>query len=580
MITRRKAFRGVPVSSGIALGYARIIHADSLRVDEITITVSRVKAEVAALERAIANTVKELEALRNSAGRKIGSSVVKIFDAQLLIANDRDFIEHVRDQILLRKRNAGFVYNSLVRKTTLQLKNSPDQYMRQMVQDIEAVSHRVLSYLGGNQTQSTVPLPRDTIVVGQSFSPGEVMRYRQRKVSGFLVGKGGTTSHTALIARSLMVPVAAIGDSWTDIPDGSRVIVDGTKGTAIINPTDTDWADYQKLRKRQGPAAITRIKKLRKIPPRTTDGIEVRIAVNLEFPGPADEILSVQKIPVGLYRTEFLYLESDSFPDEEEQCEYYRRIAEKFVGSNVVLRTFDLGSDKMLSGLPIPPENNPALGCRGVRCMLEMPDIFKTQIRAILRASIHGNIQILLPMISDLSELKKARRLISLAMFELRKQALPFDEDIQVGVMIEVPSAALTADSLARSADFFSIGTNDLTQYTMSADRANTRVSRLYSPYQPAVLQLVNMAVRAARKHGVPVDVCGEVAGDPLALPLLVGMGVTGLSMNPSRILDVCRLVQKIDSQLVRHLVGPVLASNSVAAVKRKLQSFRNALEN
>ncbi|MFH1303607.1 MAG: putative PEP-binding protein, partial [Planctomycetota bacterium] len=320
-----------------------------------------------------------------------------------------------------------------------------------------------------------------------------------------------------------------------------------------------------------------RIKRLPEIPPRTADGVPIEVAANLELPGPADEIIADRRIPVGLYRTEFLYLESGSFPDEETQYSFYLRIAEALPDSLVTLRTFDLGSDKVRADGFIPQEENPALGWRGIRSMLDMPEIFKTQIRAMLRASAHGRFKIMLPMISDVTEIETARKLMAQVMLELRRARIPFDPGVQVGAMIEVPSAALTADHLAQKVDFVSIGTNDLTQYTMAADRNNARVADLYNPLHPSVLNLVKMTVDACRKHNVPVAICGEVAGELLAIPLFVGMGVTQLSTNPSRIFDACRLISKIDSNIVRLLVGSVMSSGTTAEVRKKLESYRSA---
>jgi phosphotransferase system enzyme I (PtsI) len=580
MYTRRKVLKGLSISSGIALGQALLIRPSQLTVAERPIPVSGVNTEIKALEQAVANTLRELEELRSSAGKKMAGSMTKIFDAQLLIANDQDFLKQVKGDIAKRLRNAGFVYDSLVQETVLKLGMSSDPYMRQMVPEIESVTKRVLSHLGGYGERSTARLPQDTILVANSFTASDILSYRNRRAVGFLAAEGGAHSHMALIARSLMIPMAVIKDGCVEIPPNCRLIVDGTDGLVIVNPTDKDWTDYQDKRKRLGPALLSRIKRLTEIPPRTIDGVPVHIEANLEIPGPADDILSERRIPVGLYRTEFLYLESEAFPDEEAQYAHYLRIAEKFADTFVILRTFDLGSDKIKADGFIPHEDNPALGWRGIRSMLELPDIFKTQIRAMLRASVYSNVKILLPMVSDVTELTKARRLISQAMLELRRDKATFDQDVEIGVMVEVPSAALTIEQFVKYADFVSIGTNDLTQYTMSADRGNARVAGLYNHFHPSVLRLIAMTVDACKKQKKPVHICGEAAGDPLGLPLFVGMGVSGLSMNPTKIVDSCRLISKIDYDLVRHLVAPILASNSVSAVMRKLESFRNALEN
>lgn len=578
MITSRTVIKGTPISGGIVLGYARVILPGDVEFAEIAVPAARVNEEITALEKAISQTIDEIKELLESAGKKIGGPVAKIFDAQLLIANDEQFLNQVRSQIKLRRRNAGFVYNSLVQSTVAPLKSSSDAYMRQMATDVEAVAQRVLSHLSGHG-KSDLRFPPNTVLVGKMFTPGDVLSYRTRKAIGFLVGEGGVNSHMALISRALRLPVVMARNAHFEIGNDTRLIIDGTSGDVIVNPADKDWAEYQKRKKRMGTAAITRIRKLVDIPPLTSDGKPVPVGANLTLRGPADDILSEQKIPVGLYRTEFLYLANYDFPDEDYQTEYYRLIAEKYAASYVILRTFDLGYDKLVADASWPQEDNPALGWRGMRAMLQMSQVFRTQIRAILRASTLGNLKIMLPMITDISELEQARKLISQAKFSLRKNKISFDDNIEIGVMIEVPSAAMTAETLLRKADFVSIGTNDLTQYTLAADRTNNRVSGLYSSFHPSVLKLIKMTVDAAKKLGKKVSVCGEQAGDPLALPLFIGLELDLLSMNPARIFDTCRLIRKVDSTMARHLLQSVLASESQQQVVHQLQNFKNELD-
>ncbi|MEW6050438.1 MAG: phosphoenolpyruvate--protein phosphotransferase [Candidatus Zixiibacteriota bacterium] len=579
MRTGRRTFKGQPISPGIAMGRTRVILPGDIKIAEVVVAPSRVNDEIEALERAVAAALEELRAIRTTAGKKVAGPVAKIFDAQVLIAGDYEFLKQVKEQITSQRRNAGFVYNSLVERTTVPLRMSRDPYMQQMALDIEAVSRKVLSHLQGSGELSQANFQPDTVLVGKMFTPGDVLSYRHRKAVGFLVGEGGRNSHMALIARSLMVPAVVVEDIWTQACDDCPIIIDGNTGVVIAHPTEAEWTEYQKLRKRQGPATILRIKKLSTIPPKTKDGKPFKIAANLELPGPMDEILAEQRFPVGLYRTEFMYLEAGTFPDEEAQYQHYAAIAETFAHSEVILRTFDIGSDKMHPSGQMPHEDNPALGFRGIRPMLAMPEVFKDQLRAMLRASVRKNLKIMLPMVSDLAEFEKARKLLGQVMLELRRDRIPFDENIQLGIMVEVPSAALTADCLAEKVDFMSIGTNDLTQYTLSADRSNGRVADIYSPYHPSVLHLIKLTVDACKKRRKPVSICGEVAGDQLALPLFMGMGVDQLSMSPVKIFDMCRLVKQLDSELVRLLVGSVMSSSSVAAVTRKLQSFRDALE-
>lgn len=577
MLAKRIVVEGTPISPGIVLGHARVIVPGNIVVPEFAIPAAGVTAEIEGLHRAIDLTIRDLKKLRDSAGKKMGGPIAKIFEAQLLIASDKEFIKNVSEEIKATRRNAAYVYNSQITNTIAPLKTSTDGYMRQMASDIDAVAQKVLAQLTGRD-KPDISFAPNTILVGKSFTPGEIMTYRQSKAIGFVVSEGGRNSHMALIARGLMLPVAVTPYAWTKIPDNCRLILDGSSGKAIIDPTDEDWADYQKLRKRQGPALIRRISKLPQIPPVTRDGREVGIGANLSLPGPADDIIAKHKIPVGLYRTEFLFLRESEFPDEETQYKYYEEVAEHFADSSVVLRTFDLGYDKLSANQAWLPEDNPALGWRGMRPMFDMPNVFKTQVRAMLRASVRGNLKIMLPMISDLNELERAKKTIAQVKFKLRKEKIAFDENIKIGIMIEVPSAAMSAKALARHVDFMSIGTNDLTQYTLAADRVNQRVAYLYSAFHPAVLNLIKMTVDACKEAAIPVSICGEVAGDLLGLPIFVGMGVDMLSMNPARIVDFCRAVNKIDSSLVRPLLQAVLSAESLSASMKILEKYRAAL--
>ncbi|MFH1372583.1 MAG: phosphoenolpyruvate--protein phosphotransferase [bacterium] len=578
MYTRRRVIKGVSISSGIVLGQARVVMPGAIEVVARRVPASRVKAEVAALEQAIEQTIDDLRSLRDSTIKQISGRVAKIFDAQLLIAGDYEFLKTVKAEIAGQHHNASFIYQSLINQTTAKLKKSSDTYLRQMAIDIEAVASRVLSHLAGHEESDTKFAPQ-TILVGKTFSPNDIVSYRKRKAIGFLVSEGGSDSHMALIARSLMVPVVLADDIWQQTPNNCRLILDGISGQVIVHPSDEDWDEFQKRKKRLGPTTITRIKRLPRIPPVTRDDCEVVVAANLTLPGPADDILAARGIPIGLYRTEFLYLAHGRFPDEKTQYSYYRQVAEKFAHASVVLRTFDLGYDKSMSNSKWPREDNPALGWRGIRAMLDMSQLFKTQIRAILRASVHGNLKILLPMISQVAELEKARKLIAQVKFQLRKEGVDFDRNIEIGIMVEVPAAAMIADRLAAGVDFMSIGTNDLTQYTLAADRTNRKVADLYSPYHPSVLQLIGMTVTACLKAKRSVSICGEMAGDVLALPLFIGMGVNMLSMSPARIFDLCRATEKIDSRLAQHLVATILTSGSAGEVISKLENYRIAVD-
>ncbi len=575
MTGERRILRGLSISGGIVLGTARVIMPGEGQVPELPVPTSRILHETEALDKAVEMALKELRQLRETAGAKMGGPVAKVFDAQLLIAGDYEFLKKVKEEIRLQKRNAAFVYDQLVQLTVSPLKKSRDRYMRQMADDIQSVAARVLSHLAGLQ-KATAKLPPGTILVGKTFTPGDILTYRQRKAVGFLISKGGADSHMALIARSLMLPVVLSEGSFLEVPNKSRLILNGTQGEVIINPTDEEWSEYQRIKKRYGTATVTRIRRLSQVPPVTRDGVPVGVAANLSLSGPVDNLLAEKGFPVGLYRTEFLFLDENRFPDEETQFEPYKQVVETFAGQPVALRMFDLGYDKIRQDAAWPDEMNPALGWRGIRVMLDRTEVFKTQVRAILRASAYGKVKIMLPMVTEISEIERAKKLISQVKLGLRRNRIPFDEKVEVGVMIEVPAAAMTAHALAEKVDFMSIGSNDLTQYTMASDRMNSRVASLYTPFHPAVLNLIYQTVQAGKKHKIPVSICGELAGDPLALPLFIGMGVDQLSMNPNRIFDICRMVKKIDARLVEHLVKPVLAAGSEPAVKYILENYKS----
>jgi len=576
---KHQVIKGKPIAGGIAAGPARVVWPGDKQISEIAVAAAEVANQIKSLEKAVGLTVGELQELRISASKKMAGPVAKIFEAQLLIAGDQDFLSKVKEDIKTRRRNAAFIYNEHVKKTTAPLKGSHDPYIRQMAQDIEAVADRIVSHLSGNNKKK-MEFPPNSVLVGKTFTPGEVLSFRQQKVAGFIVKEGGPNSHMALIARALYLPVIVVEElTPAKFKTGANVILDGIDGKVIINPSQEDFNHFQQIKTRLGPALITRIRALKKIPPVTRDGLKVFVSANVTLPGPAEDILAEHRIPVGLYRSEYMYLANNRFPDEETQFEQYEQIAQKFADSSVIIRTFDLGYDKLSSDAVWPSEDNPALGWRGVRPMLDMKNVFKAQIRAILRASTRKNLKILVPMVADLSEVESTKKLIAQIKFALKKKRIPFDENIPVGIMVEIPAAVIMADCLFPRIDFAAIGTNDLTQYTLAADRKNAKVANLYNCFHPAVLKLIYDTVAAARKHGRPVSVCGEMAGDPLALPFFIGIKVDSLSMNPARIVDLCRMINKIDSNLLPPLVKAVMSSPTADAVIRKLESFKNALE-
>jgi phosphotransferase system enzyme I (PtsI) len=582
MIVRKRGLilKGTPASPGFAMGEARVIFKWEQTIEERIIPESHIDSELSRLENAISATLTELEEWRESAGQKIGGPVAKIFDTQMMIAADPEFLKKVREEIKSSCKNAEYVYGMLVEGIIEPLRQSSDSYMRQMVSDIEAVSRRIISHLVGQSETHQVNFPPDCVFVAQEFTPGEVLSLYERHAAAIITSGGSAISHMALIARSLLLPtVVGVPQSILKIKSGDRLVIDGDNGTVTINPPDEEWNELRRKRVKLTTRHISRLQKLPVFPPKTIDGIEIELAANIDLPGPIDEILAEHKIGVGLYRTEFLYLQSGNFPSEDKQFEVYNSVVEKYYPRPVVVRTFDLGSDKYFVGDDSRKENNPALGWRGIRAALDMPKIFKDQLRAILRASVKKNVKILLPMVADTSELSKASRLIKTCMVELYHDGKDFDHDIEIGVMIEVPSAAVASELMARKVSFFSIGSNDLTQYTLAADRDNDRLAKIFNPLHPAVLRLIKISIDAARNNGIPIGVCGEMSGDILAMPLLIGMGINQLSMNPSKLPDACRLVAKIKYKDTIKLADDIIRMTSLKDIEGRLLEFNMSLK-
>ncbi|MFH1700433.1 MAG: phosphoenolpyruvate--protein phosphotransferase [Candidatus Zixiibacteriota bacterium] len=563
----------VPVSGGLAIGEVQVVRDPTLQVVRRAIPQQKIKSEIIRLETALNKTVSELEMARNKAVLAIGEQGANVFDAQVMIASDKKFQESVIDAIRDGRVNAEYAFQEILAETLSALQKSRDPYLRQMINDIKSVSERVLSLLLGVGASIQNDFKKPTILVGRIFSPGQIMSYSKKKVVGFLTEEGGPTSHMGLIVRSLGIPAVmteiSIADSLTT---GMKMIIDGNIGEVIINPDSEILDNYHRIRTRKQSQPFAVLGRAKTINPLTRDGHRYGIAANLEIPGPLDKHLIRLGIGVGLYRTEFLYFNDQSFPSEEEQFQNYFQIADKFRPLPVTLRTFDLGGDKYAEGMENLHEENPALGWRGIRVSLDSIQQLKTQIRAILRASVCGNIRILLPMVSDAPEIIATRDLIKTVKNELKRSRIPYDDNIRIGAMIEVPSAAMQADYLAELVDFFSIGTNDLVQYTMAADRANHRVAKYYIPYHPSVLKLIQMTVLAAHDNGIPVAVCGEMAGDKNLTPFFVGLGVDELSMNPALIPGIADWISRLDYLQSKRFVSRLMRLTTVKKISRALR--------
>ena len=564
--------RGIAASPGLACGISFLHHEKIGRIRKEEIQSNQVKSEISRLNKAISKSRKELEVLRNEARNSIGTELSKIFDAEMMILEDENFMMKVKQGVVAKLQNVEYVFQQEVNKTIRALSRAKDEYMREMISDINAVSTRLLHNLSDIGAIKPRKARLSIIAFAPFFSPGEIMNMRKHNVVGFVTETGGATSHMVLFAKALGLPAAVgVKSCLNRVEAGQRVIVDGDTGEVIISPTPENW----KLFKRKVDSQRRRGKKylavIGAIPSETIDGRKIEVMANLEIPTEYDEQLAAENISIGLYRTEFIYLNSGEFPDEEEQYEVYSKIARQFSPQPVTLRTFDLGGDKFTAHFKDGGESNPALGWRAIRFSLDVPKIFRTQLRAMLRASAHGNIRIMFPMISCVEQIVRAKRILSSIRRELEKQGIPFDNKLQIGIMIEIPSAVVMAHRLALEVDFFSIGTNDLTQYTLAVDRGNTKVAKWYREFHPAVMKFVAETVKAGHDNNIPVALCGELAGDPKATEMLVGFGLDSLSMNPGAIHSVKARIPHINHKESEKFAQKILSAQSANQIENIL---------
>ena len=537
------ALHGIGVSGGIAIGRAQLVSHATLEVAHYTIPAGRVESEIARLDNALAEVRAELEGLHGSmtagdAPAEFGA----ILDVHSMILSDPTLAEESKRVIAEQHCNAEWALTQQMNVLVAEFEEIEDAYLRERKADVVQVVERVLKRLLGKPGALVPPgAEQHTILVAHDLSPADVIQFKTHRYAGFITDLGGVTSHTAIVARSLAVPaVAATHNGRALIRENELLILDGTNHVVIVNPDKSVLAEY---RLKQGELELGRAKlrRLKTKPATTLDGFTVELEANIELPGDLSQALDNGAVGIGLFRSEFLFLNREGLPSEDEQFEAYRTVAAGMEGKPVTIRTFDLGADKHKEGLDglarVAP--NPALGLRAVRFCLAEPRLFLTQLRAILRASHFGRVKILVPMLASVSEIDQTLALIAQAKETLREQGIPFDSGIQVGGMIEIPAAVLAISAFLAKLDFLSIGTNDLIQYTLAVDRADDAVSHLYDPMHPAVLKLVAMAIASANKVKVPIAVCGEMAGDTQLTRLLLGFGLRNFSMHPAHLLSV-----------------------------------------
>jgi len=553
-------FQGAGVSSGVARGKIHVVRDDLDDVARYRISPSQVTNEIGRFEAALIQTRMQILEMQQRIAESIGAKDAAIFDAHLLVVEDRTLIDEVLRKLETDLCNVEWVFQEVATRYAETLNKIDDPYLRERALDIQDVTKRVIRNLQGKTPKTFLGLSEPHILVAHNLTPSDTATMNRERVLGIATDLGSRTSHTAIIARSLNIPaVVGLHDITEKLETGQEVLLDGTNGWLIIDPTPETLAHYREIESRR-IRVVAQLRELRETSSTTRDGRHIVLSANIELPEDVDAVAANGAEGIGLYRTEFLYLNRGTLPTEDEQYEIYRKVAECVRPNPLIIRTFDLGGDKLAPGtVDISDELNPFLGWRAIRFCLENVDIFKTQLRAILRASAVGNVKIMFPMISGLDELRSALAVLATCKEELHESKIDIGEKTEVGAMIEIPSAAISADLLAHEVDFFSIGTNDLIQYALAVDRVNERIAHLYEPTHPAVLRLLKMIADAAHANNIWVGVCGEMAGDIALVPLLLGLGVDELSAGAALVPRVKRAVQSLAIPECRQLVEEAL---------------------
>ena len=565
-----KTLKGIAASDGIAVAPAYLLVEPDLSFSKTS--VSDVDAEVARFKKVVEESTKELEKVRDKAKESLGAEEAQVFDAHLLFLSDPEFTGAIEQEIKDQKVNAEAALDETAQKFITIFEGMTDNaYMQERAADVRDVSKRLMAHLLGKKLPDPAAIDHEVVVVAYDLTPSDTAQLNKKYVKGFVTDVGGRTAHSAIMARSLEIPAVVGTETITkDVKDGDMLIADGLDGDAIINPTDAQIEEYTK----KGEAFAKQKeewKKLKNEPSVTANGKKFIIAANIGTPNDMKGVKENGAEAIGLYRTEFLYMDSKDFPSEEAQFDAYKKVIEDMDGKQTIIRTCDIGGDKHLDYWDLPEEMNPFLGVRAIRLSMQYKDIFRTQLRALLRASAYGPLGIMFPMIGTLGELREAKQILAEEKDKLAKEDVKIGDDLQVGMMIEVPAAAVLADQFAKEVDFFSIGTNDLIQYTMAADRGNDNVSYLYQPYNPSVLRLIKHTIDGAHENGIWCGMCGEAAGDDIMFPILLSMGLDEYSMSATSILRIRSLMKKINTEDIKELANKACFVSETADENKKL---------
>jgi len=551
--------KGIPAAPGVAMGKALFLDSEDFMVPRRPITEDQIPYELLRLEEALIKTRHQIIGIQKRLGQELGQEHAEILNAHLLVLEDQTLREEIINGLKHQLLNVEAIFNDIISRHLKAFARTEDEYLRERTADIDDVRKRVLRNLLGKESQTLARLPQPVILVARDLSPSETAQMHKRHVLAFVTDIGGRTSHTAIMAKSLEIPaVVGLEVATKRIQKGAFVIVDGLRGEVVVDPDPPTLKRYE-LEQRRNQEMSRQLLQLKDLPAETLDHHTVVLSANIELPEEVPSVIAHGANGVGLFRTEFLYLNRQDFPSEQEQYEAYRAVAQQVAPHPVIIRTMDLGGDKFLSPLHVPSEMNPFMGWRAIRFSLARTDIFRNQLRAILRASVQGNLKLMYPMISGLEELRRANEILHEVKQELAREGVPFQQDLEVGAMIEVPSAAMICDLLAPEVDFFSIGTNDLIQYSLAVDRVNEKIAYLYEPTHPAILRLIKQIIDVGHAADIWVGMCGEMAGEPPLSLLLLGMGLDEFSTSPVQLPIVKQVIRSVEHSFARSVVEQTL---------------------